>query len=340
MWRKATLALIAAAIVSAIVVGSTWLVRSPASDPGRSRRSQLDEAYRPFLAAQVHPYYVLGLPFRPSARAAISNAICSLDALGFREPGPARASGRKLAFLLGGSVAFGVFASSNDTTVSSYLNQLQDEYFFVNAGMPGFASTQELARLTVEVADHAPALVIALDGLTDLALARDAAIQARGLPLNTPREFPALQDRIEPRSWFARQDDRRAAPPAPSEDRAAAAAANYRRNLERMAAIARAIGADFISVFQPVAALHRRPPNRPRQPDPMLERFHGQAVAPPRRFRSLDLARVFDQHVSAVTVGEGEIDAATIFVDAEHLHDRGNAIVAAAIGTMLKAAPR
>ena len=336
MWRTGTIGLVAAASVSVIVLGLTSRPGASSGAPESSRRSQLMAAYQPFLSDYVHPYYVLGLPFRPAERAAINNSICSLDALGFREPALARANGRKLAFLLGGSVAFGVFASSNDTTISSYLNRLQDEYFFVNAGMPGFTSTQELARLAVEIADHQPSLVVVLDGWTDLALARDAAIRDRGLPLNTPRGFPALQDRVEPRPWFERRDDRMATPSAP-DDRIAASVARYRRNVERMAAIAPAIGAEFISVFQPIAGLHRRTPAEWRQPDPDLTRFHAQAVAQPRSFRLLDLGRVFDEHFSEVPVTEGEIDEATIFLDAEHFHDRGNEIVAAHIGALLEA---
>ena len=328
MRHQATIGLIAVAIVSAIGMGSSE----------DSRRSQLVAAYQPFLADYVHPYYVLGLPFRPAERAAIGNAICSLDALGFREPGPARASGKKLAFLLGGSVAFGVFAGSNDATISAYLNRLQDEYFFVNAGMPGFASTQELTRLTVEIADHAPALVVVLDGWADLEIARDPAIQARGLPMNTPRGFPALQDHVEPRPWFGS----RAYPDtllSPPDKRIAASVTTYRRNVERMGAIAHAFGAEFVSVFQPLAALHRHVPERWRQPDPGLERFHDLVVAPPRSVRSLDLARVFDEHFSAVPVSDGDIDDATVFVDGEHLHDRGNAIIAQQIAAFLKATP-
>lgn len=335
MWRKATIGLIAAAIVSLIVAGSTSTIGSPDGGP---RRAQLAAAYQPFLPRHVHPYYVLGLPFRPAERAAANNAICSLDALGFREPALARAAGRKLAFLLGGSAAFGVFASSNDATVSSHLNRLQEEYFFVNAGMPGFSSMQELARLAIEIADHAPSLVITLDGWNDLAVARDSSIQARGLPLSTPRGFPALQDQVEPRPWFGRRDDPIAEPSSPDE-RIAAAAAAYRKNTERMAVISRTIGAEFISVFQPVAALHRHTPARWRQSDPGLERFHADAVAEPKSFRSLDLARVFDEHLSEVPVGDGEIDATTIFVDGELLHDRGYAIIAERIAALIKVTP-
>jgi hypothetical protein len=166
LWALAALATIAVAAEIALQKRSAYL---QATD--QRRYSVLARAYAPFMTESLHPIYMFFFPPTAAERRQIGNAVCSIDEHGFREPGLARAQGRKLAFLLGGSVAFGLFASSNDATITSHLNRLQDEYFFVNAGVPGFTSTQELVRLAVELADHQPAVVIALDGWNDLTLA-------------------------------------------------------------------------------------------------------------------------------------------------------------------------
>src|SRR4051812_4594371 len=69
--------------------------------------NRLDQAYAQASVEHLHPQYFSFFPFDPHERIAISNETCSLDADGFRGPGPAHAGGRRLAFLLGGSTAFG-----------------------------------------------------------------------------------------------------------------------------------------------------------------------------------------------------------------------------------------
>jgi hypothetical protein len=316
------------------------------------RYAVLSRAYAPFITESLHPQYLFFFPQTAAQRQAIGNATCSIDAHGFREPGIESARGRKLAFLVGGSVAFGLFASSNDATITAHLNRLQNEYFFVNAGVPGFNSTQELVRLTVELADHHPALVVALDGWNDLTLARERKFIEQQIPPGTPEAFPTLQALVETahapwRTLFPGKlfpeislrlgtneaDDE----PQVPEARVAAAANRYSLNRERMSDVSRAVGARFISVFQPFAGLHQNVPRAFADADPSAELFHKLAAAKPSSVEAYDMSNVFDQFFAKVPVNDPSIEDDTIFVDNDHLYDPGNQIVARQLVKLIQA---
>ena len=354
-WRRSRLGTIAvatlwaAAATFSLAVGLEIMfqVRSAYLQSHDPRRyTQLANAYEPFMTESLHPHYLFFFPRGASARDRMGNAVCSIDAQGFRQPGLASAGGRKLAFLMGGSVAFGLFASSNDTTITSYLNRLQDEYFFVNAGVPGFNSTQELVRLTLEIADYRPALIIAFDGWNDLTLAREPRWVERQIPAGTPEGFPALEEMVSaaqspwrqliPDSLFPElslrldtdRDDDVPDPPVPAS-RLANAAERYALNQQRMADVSRSVGAQFISVFQPLAALHRHVNGRFAGPDEVAETFHRLALANRSSgYQSYDMGRVFDAYFPAVPAGDDGIRDDTVFIDAGHLYDPGNEVVA------------
>jgi hypothetical protein len=352
-WRqsRAGTAIVAALWLFAILLGGAVALefllqqRSVYKEAHDQRRySVLARAYAPFFSESLHPQYLFFFPSTAAARRAMGNATCSIDEHGFREPGVEQIHGRKLAFLVGGSVAFGLFASSNDTTITSALNRLQSEYFFVNAGVPGFNSTQELVRLTVELADYQPALVIALDGWNDLTLARDADRIERQIPPGTPEAFPALEQVVEsahspwrallPETFFPeislrlgpRRDDQR--PKPVPEKRLEEAAQRYAINRQRMSDVSKSIGARFISVFQPLAALHRHVPEGSTAANPDAESFHSRAIEKQAGVESYDLGRVFDEFFPSIPVGVPAIEDNTIFVDDGHLYDPGNALLA------------
>jgi hypothetical protein len=349
-WKPvvATLWIVAAIVALAVTIEIALQVRSRYKQAHDDRRySVLARAYAPFMSESLHPQYVFFFPPTAAERLTIGNAVCSIDAQGFREPGIERTNGRKLAFLVGGSVAFGLFASSNDTTITSHLNRLQQDYYFVNAGVPGFTSTQELVRLTTELADHKPALVVALDGWNDLTLAREPSWIERRIPAGTPEAFPALQDVVQaaqepwrhllPEKWFP-EISLRLDPPSDEDDppvevpagRLADAAARSATNHERMAAIARSVGARFVSVFQPLAALHQNIAAEVKDKDSTAEMFHQFARERlPASVEAHDMGGIFDSHFATIPVGVPEVNDETIFVDNGHLYDRGNAIVAA-----------
>ena len=104
---------------------------------GKERYDEFARAYYPFGFQHINPTYLFFFPFEPEARTALSNEHVTLDEAGFRGQGPEFVGDRKLAFLIGGSTAFSS-ASSDSTTITGYLNQIQDRYFFVNAGVPSW----------------------------------------------------------------------------------------------------------------------------------------------------------------------------------------------------------
>ena len=321
-----------------------------------SRRANLNRAYAPFNVQHLNPQYLFFFPLDPAERVALGNDICSVDSAGFREPGPAHAAGRKLAFFLGGSAAFGHYASSNRTTITSYLNGMQDEFFFVNAGVPSWNSTQELFRLAFEILDYHPALVVAYDGANDVALIKPANSRTKtGYPAGTPESFEALENLVDD----ILADAARPAPvsllstllpelterlrrfrqlPEAQEPVAAlpksvldAAVSRYLRNQTRMHDLAVAAGARFISIFQPIAGLHRAVDPRfdPHDFLPTAVRFHRSVVDQwPRSLEFHDFGNVFDQHFTSVPVAIDDISDETVFVDQVHLYDPGNEIIA------------
>jgi hypothetical protein len=324
----------------------------------RSPRAVLEEQYRPFAVQHLHPQFLFFFPLDPAVRASLGNEVCSVDADGFREPGPARAAGRRLAFLLGGSAAFGYYASSNAATITSRLNELQDQYFFVNAGVPSWNSTQELMRVAFDIAARQPALIVVYDGANDAALAGARGRTGVPYPAGTPEFFDELEALAEPSEgpWaalspanllpeisrrvdtvFGAADDD-AGSDADAVPFAPEAARRYLDNHRRMADLAAAAGARFVSVFQPIIGLHEHVgPDVRRRPN--ISAFHRAviAAAPPGSFH--DFSAVFDQDFSTVPVAGARVDAEGVFIDDVHLTDRGNALAAAHLWRVLSAPP-
>ncbi len=323
--------------------------------------SQRDLAYHHFSVQHPHPHYGFFFPLEPRERLAIGNAICSLDADGFREPGPSHAGGRKLAFLIGGSAAFGDLASSNDQTISSHLNKLQSEYFFVNAGVPSWNSTQELMRLALDIVERQPALIVAYDGANDAVLAGQVRPSTGSTyPPGTPEFFDVIEglidntpeplsERLHPRTllpelamrWdnlLGRRDSEFDDDDAVSDADILAAARRYRSNHARMAELSAAAGARFVAVFQPVANLHERVDTTEIGRRPLVEKFHHAAIGGPRPpYDFFDLSDVFESVVDRVTLTGPNLDDDAVFADLVHLTDRGNAIVAGQLWKLIGA---
>lgn len=312
------------------------------------RFAALARAYEPCLAQQLDPRYLFFFHRSLDGRVDAGNDVCGLDAAGFREPGPARATRAKLAFLLGGSAAFGQFASSDATTITSYLNQLQDEYFFVNAGVPGFTSTQDFYRLSLEVLSYQPALVVAYNGVNDV----DGASRDPRHPPGTPGNFPALEELVDrglgPWRWptaaelwpelaerwsGSGADEGLDTPP----DAIDAAADRYLENHRLMADLSRARGARYLAVLQPMAVLHRHVDPAFAGPPRVAERFRARVTGADKPFAFVDFGSFFDEVYDRVPVMGADLDADTVFVDPVHLADRGNHLVAERLWRALSA---
>ena len=136
---------------------------------------------------------------------------------------PAKPKEEIRIFLLGGSTAFGYGSPNNQSTISEFLEQRLKQrlkqqntspdlykpdllpfdkverakylakpskikpgnYRVVNAGIPGYASGNELAQLALQVLKYKPDLIVVLDGYEDLMLSSDReAVQAPQLDLD------------------------------------------------------------------------------------------------------------------------------------------------------------
>ena len=149
------------------------------------------EFYANTNAKQLHPFYFFFHEFSP-------NPVVSLSQDKFRGhgPGSSRLEGKRLAFILGGSGVFGHGASSNDTTISGFLNELTDEYFVVNAGVNSWTSLQEFYRLALELVQYDPELIIVYDGYNDAIT--NFNYRDRGYPVGTVESYDKLEQLIYP----------------------------------------------------------------------------------------------------------------------------------------------
>lgn len=365
VWPLRVLALTAVAVL-VIAMSAEIMLRHNAAlrdiDEPPSRLRDLDRAYEAFAVQHLHPTYLFFFPLDAEQRLALGNDVVSIDRDGFREPGPALRDGRKLAVMLGGSALFGHFSSSNATTITSRLNSLQDEFFFVNAGVPSWNSTQELQRLIFEIADLQPALVMTYDGANDGGLAgRGSTRRDFVFPPGTPESFDDLEawvDDLRTDAFFFRMPEFFPAltslrdryldamrvmedeePTVITESDVADAARTYLTNQRRMAELSRAIGARFISVYQPVAGLHRNVPAAWREGGPNDEPFHRYVARETRGYEFHDLAAMFDAHFTSIPVAGADITDDTIFVDGVHLYDRGSELVARRLMEIVRTPP-
>jgi hypothetical protein len=186
---------------------------------------------------------------------------------------------------VGGSAAFGQEAETDSDTIPAILQQSISSHRFVNAGVIGFLSGQELTYLVTDVIDYQPAIVVAYDGWNDVfdgALSPTRGTKKLGfnsnffrledeLALNyrTQTSWSASLSRFLQVSWgkslvlrrFSRaissrqeQSAIRTIKDLPEADQKALLARivnTYVRNVRKMALFSQASGAKFLLVFQP-----------------------------------------------------------------------------------------
>jgi len=255
-------------------------------------------AYRPFSIQYLDPLYLFFFSIDKTKRIAVNNEICSVTEEGFRGKGPEEAGTRKLAFLLGGSSAFGSHASSDSRTISGYLNQMQDEYFFVNAGVPSWNSNQELYRLLNQILRYEPSLVFAYDGANDIRIMLNFWRGGYSFSPGTPENFDELsvmvdhtRGSLKSKAQYTQKIVRRFFPNVAAvtarllksitsknthplqgkkekpfdpdlEKLIDQTADKYVYNLSLMWRVAMAQQCRFIGIFQPMRSLHRSAPDK------------------------------------------------------------------------------
>ncbi len=106
----------------------------------------------------------------------------------------------KRLVLLGGSVAFGYGATSDETTICGYLKQMlrqeNTKYEVINLAVQGYKSIHELFLFETFVLKLKPDILVILDGYNDLCWPSDIVAKDRIVP-----DFPIYWDKIE--SLFA-----------------------------------------------------------------------------------------------------------------------------------------
>jgi hypothetical protein len=264
-----------------------------------------------------------------------SNASFWVDEHGFRGGIPDGEA--PIAFMVGGSTAFGYGLARDDDTISARLNFHLDDYKFVNAGSSGYVSGQELALVVNHLDSWKPALYIALDGWNDLCEAvywpQFGPADLEPPPLGVNGQYFWLEQRLFEHT--VRAADRPLPPwpfPPPSfeadlERRLELGIDRYVTNVERMASWARARQAGFLVILQPEKNAKRRQTgseltSKSMSPEisAMYRRFVERAVA---RFESLGIP-----HASFLDRPELVDSSEELFMDPCHFTPRGCDLVA------------
>jgi lysophospholipase L1-like esterase len=372
-----------ARIIGILVIAFTWIVVvgigavtlyeyvfltesepvPPLTRVGYYKTHLLTDPYKPFRKQHLHPIYLFFFPLDPRERAALTNEVVSLTPDGFR--GQAPSSEKATAVLLGGSAAFGSKASSDNTTVTGYLNQLQTSVHFVNAGVPSWTSTQELQRLANQIAALRPKLVISYSFSNDIVTALRYAQSGLDYPPGSPESFDSLSELVNdvrgsvPRyltkTMFPRTTkflSKKFAQPTPSlsdeQARAAVeiAADKFVWNQKVMHAIANSLGFRFVTVLQPTLRTHKHvsAKDRGKAEDWWLFEYAVQRIIASDYCRDncLDYSSLFDEPFDEVPVYRKKDDrrpATLIFADEVHLFDSGYKYVAQRLIRDLELAP-
>lgn len=286
----------------------------------------------------------------------------TINAQGFRGPDWTRekAPGKQRVFLLGGSVAYGWGVAGDEGTVAARMERMLGPGFEVlNAGVIGYASTQELILLETVLLDWSPDAIVVLDGWNDLiyagktppgapirpvTFAQVEQVLDRGQDgLGAALRLSALWRGVE-RRWREAAEAR-----AAEETRDVGVFHDhpdgprvYRRNLELIARIARSYGIRAVLAAQPELSLRRRP--IPPELAAKVERDTGRGYLEfARTFypRYRDAAReVAAQHGAAWVDAGAALDAIVAdeetFTDACHLTAAGNEALARALADALR----
>jgi lysophospholipase L1-like esterase len=325
-----------------------------------------DSPYHSFHIQHLNPFYFFSLPFEEKVLARINNSVVSVTPEGFRGQGPEQKGSRKLAFVLGGSAAFGDGASSDQTTISGYLNRLQPVYHFVNAGVPSWNSTQEFYRVAMQLLQYQPEIIVVYDGYNDVSIDHGYRRDKMPFPPGTPESFDQLARWVDdiraqshdpfvkfnpsrlynltfPRTRTAisealdmsgegisENSPRKDMVPVALEAVARDAASSYLWNIGNMDRLAAAHGTRLVILWQAALLLHRTPTFAERK---ALGEENGQFLEYLRRFHQYTIEHR-DRRLEFYDLSDlfdrysDEVRVADLFTDEIHLTDQGNRIMA------------
>lgn len=343
--------LVLVGLVGAVSLLEGYLSLS-ATESAQPNYQRLAAAHAPFSQKYPHPAYGFFLPTDSALLAHFESDILHVSARGFRGPGPPEANQRKLAFLVGNSVVFG-FAPNDSLTITGFLNRAQDEFFFVNAGVPSWVSRQMRDRTLKELLAYHPSLIIFWGGHNDASLAFRAARDGQPFtpdlveqPDRSQGGIHGALKKLVPNltTLFVRFSRAAGKTKSPRIDSAVARAAAdaFIENVRAAFAASSTAGVTFAAVYQPILHHHHhRPPGSvPEDERAFFEYFRARALAEARNagIPLLDLSTCFDDHFETVpvfTAGSGPDLQTQVFVDRVHLYVPGNRLVAFALSNYL-----
>lgn len=305
------------------------------------------DPYKRFEVLDRHPIYGWFWKLNANGGIAQSNGAVTIDQDGFRasdgEINRAVAEGRPLAFLLGGSAAFGYRASRDATTITGYLNKRQNAFVFVNAGVPGWDSWQELVRLKHQVVTYSPSLVISYTLFNDIERTIETLENADGplqsfafwlAPKTSHLVFSFVHERWPSLGVWDKPRPTQAALEAAID----AQVDRFIQNQESMAELARSRGSRFVTVIQPMTMTHANTAIKGPHPDLYRRAVRLALKSDYCRRNCWDYSGMFDHVFNRIPVFfEDYVDPAlersvdlksVIFADQCHLLDAGNEIVA------------
>lgn len=357
----------------AVSLGLWTLVLLAASELYLALTPKTKSSYQPFRVQHLHPFYLFSLPSDATELARINSAVVSVTPGGFRGPGPEQRGDRKLAFVLGGSAAFGDGASGDRTTISGYLNEAQKDYHFVNAGVPSWNSTQEFYRLAMQLLHYQPQLIVVYNGYNDVAINRGYRETNMPVPPGTPESYEHLSRWVDDIRLHAR-DPLLKFNPAPlyaltfprtrshigkdmegvrsrksaledhaskqpiSMDAVDKDAASYLWNIGNMERLAAARGARLVVFWQATSLLHRTTPAERQE----LGDRDKETLEYWQRFHRYVMEHR-DERPQVHDFGNlfdryaGRFRLVDLFTDPVHLTDQGNRIVADEIWSRISA---
>ena len=109
-------------------------------------KKYLEDPYGPFQELNLHPYYLFSLPWRKADILAKNSDIVHINESGFRRNPMNTLSGDPDLILLGGSTAFGHFASNDSHTIAARLSSIL-KLNVINRNAPSWNSHQEMVAL-------------------------------------------------------------------------------------------------------------------------------------------------------------------------------------------------
>ncbi|MFH0870509.1 MAG: hypothetical protein V1866_05640 [archaeon] len=262
------------------------------------------------------------------------------DAHGFRGPNDMETGNGKV-FIIGGSAAFGIDIPDNSKTFTGILNSLDLDREFINAGVVGFLSGQELAYITHYITDYDPEAIIVFDGWNDLFTPyfMDMAPIA-GVSSFTPGVNPSFS-KVEAAllMYRALRDNRSIADIEKNFRRADDISFElvydtYANNLIKMSEMAKSRGIRFLVVFQPELGAK---PFKSQEDEMVLEDWkfvHGYTDKFPEEYAKMieRTERILEErHIAFINIAKDArylSENQTMYIDPVHFNERGHALIA------------